>query len=182
MLSKFITDVVLRQQRWGLGKNASRRRSSSRGVQTIELLVTVPVMFFALVGMVQYGVQTLIQQAVTQAATAAAREAGKGASLSEVVATVNLMLDPHDITVTNVAGSLTGVILETSDSMAVTTTSSFIDPGLTCSPPALALGANEARVTVCIGLTLAPFLNALPSVGFDTTGKTFEISSLVQKE
>ena len=159
---------------------ACRERRS--GSQTIELIVSLPILFFVVVGIVQYGIQTLVQQAVTQAAQVGAREAGKGASLTNVVDAVNTMLAPHNITISNTAGSLTKVVLETSDTMAMVTTTVFGDAGVTYTPPSPMLGVSEARVTVCIGLTKAPLMNALPSFGFDTTGMQFEISSLVKKE
>lgn len=158
------------------------RRQRRKGAETIELIVGLPILFFAFVAVVQYGIQMLIQQAVTQAAAVAAREAGKGATLSDIVIAVDTIMAPHNIVISNSPGSKTEVILETSDGAATTTTTSYGDPSLSGSPPSLALGANEARVTVCIGLTKAPMLNALPSAGFDTTGKFFQISSLVKKE
>jgi Flp pilus assembly protein TadG len=155
-----------------------KQRRRARGVQTIELIVAVPILFIAFIAVVQYGVQTLIQQAITQAATVAAREAAKGADLNQVLDAVDTILAPHNIVISNTAGSLTEVILETSDNSAITTSSSYGDPGLGGSPPSTALAANEARVTVCIGLTKSPFINALPSVGFDTTGKFFRSALL----
>lgn len=169
----------------GMSRSKTRRRSKwdcRSGAETIELIVSLPLLFFALIGIVQYSIQTLVQQAVTQAAQVAAREAGKGATLTNVVDAVNTILAPHNITISSTAGSLTKVVLETSDTVPVTTTVDFGDPGVSCTPPSPTLGVNEARVTICIGLTKTPLLNALPSFGFDTTGKQFEISSLVKKE
>lgn len=160
----------------------TRRRRRRSGSQTIELIVGMPILFFAFVAVVQYGIQMLVQQAVTQAAVAAAREAGKGATLSEVVNAVNMVMAPHNIVVTNTSGSNALIILETSDAAAATTTTTYGDPSQSGSPPTLALIANEARVTLCVALTHNPMLNAFPSVGFDTTGRYFQISSLVKKE
>ena len=160
-----------------------RARRQRRGVETLEVLVALPILIIATLAIIQFGVMLLVQQAVTQAATVGAREAAKGANVTAVAQEVtNVLQGTHGIGISNVAGSGAKVALETTDGAAVVTTTQFGDPGLTCSPPSITLGANEVRVTVCVALTKSPLLNLLATFGFNVTGKRMELSSLAKQE
>ena len=149
-----------------------RRR---HGLQTLELVLVLPILMLVTIGVFQFAVLMLVQQAVTHAATVGAREAGKGADVEELVDVVEAILAPHDIKI----GPHASVTLEDP-----TATSPVEQRGsLACPPPSTpSLDSDEVRVTVCLDLTSKPLLNALKSNGIDLMGKRFRISSVVKKE
>ena len=146
-------------------------RSRRGGMQTLEVVLVLPILLAVSLAIFQFGILVLVQQSVAHAATVTAREAGKGADVDELVAVANQVLGPHCITI----GADAAVVLE--DGVPEYRGS------LTCNPPAEPLMyADEVRTTISVGLVQKPFLTALKSYGVDFTGKRFEISSLVKKE
>jgi hypothetical protein len=151
-------------------------RSARRdGLQTLELVLVLPILMLVSIALFQFAVLMLVEQAVTHAATAGAREAGKGADADELVDVVEAILAPHAIKI----GPHASLTLEDP------TASPPIDQrgSLACPPPSTPLlDSDEVRVTVCLDLTSKPLLNALKSYGIDLMGKRFRISSVVKKE
>ena len=152
-----------------------RRGDRRRGVQTLEVIVVLPIVIITTFAVFQFGIAMVVEQAVTHAATVGAREAGKGADIDELVVVVEEVLFPHGITI----GTDASVVLE--DPMAP---SPVEQRGtVTCDPPlAPTLGVDEVRVTVCVDLGASPFLNALTSYGINFAGKQFTVSSAVRKQ
>jgi hypothetical protein len=159
------------------GRAIGRRRA---GVQTLELILAMPVIVVTLVAIVEFGTVQTVLSAVTHAATVGAREAGKGATLLEVASSVDGVLEPHGIDVVDgnapVAG--TKVLVETGALVEI-----FGDLSLGCGPPAAPiLNADEVRVTVCIDLDNTPVLDVLCNWGFPFPGDCFRVSSVVKRE
>ncbi|MHB8901762.1 MAG: TadE/TadG family type IV pilus assembly protein [Thermoguttaceae bacterium] len=145
-------------------------------METLELILVLPVLLILIVFCVQFAMVALFQSAVVHAATVGAREAGKGADLATVVEVVQRIVGVHCITID---GSGTKVVLEDSDSLLPA--QAFGDPTL-CNPPASLLGPNQVRVTVCVDLSATPFCNALANWGVTFAGRTLKGSSVVVKE
>ena len=146
-------------------------RSRRGGMQTLEVVLVLPILLLVTLAIFQFGVLVLIQQSVAHAATVTAREAGKGANVDELVLAANEVLGPHCITI----GPDAVVVLE--DLVAVSRGS------LACNPPDMpSPGIDEVRTTICVDLIQQPFLTALQAYSIDFSDKRFEISSLVKKE
>jgi hypothetical protein len=144
-----------------------RRRS---GVETLQLIIALPLLVIVLFAAFQYGVLVLIQGTVTHAATVGAREAGKGVSTPILVNVVNNVL------------SLNGIMVPADATLIVERPGVPTDTvGPPCPPPAApVLGPDDVRVTICVDLTTPPLLNCLKAFdpALDFTGKRFEISSV----
>ncbi len=154
--------------------------SNRRGVETLELILVLPVLIFVLVVTFQFATLLIFRAAVTHAATVAAREAGKGAAFDKVVGAVQQVLDANCIAVSDAPGSGTKVVLEDGDGIV---DAQFGDPGLVCPPPANPLDPLQVRVTVCVDLPATPFCDALAGWGFTFLGRgPVRASSLVMKE
>jgi TadE-like protein len=150
-------------------------RSRRRGMQTLEVVLVLPILLLVSLAIFQFGILVLVQQSVAHAATVTAREAGKGADVDELAWVADQILGPHCITI----GDNAAVVLE--DVLA--------DPpiqyrgSLACEPPVEPpIYADEVRTTICVDLVQKPFLRALEAYCIDFSGKRFEISSLVKKE
>lgn len=152
-----------------------RRHRRFGGIQTLELLIILPILVFVFVATLQYGTTMIVEEAVTHSATVAAREAGKGATIEQLQCVVDHILCAHDIQI----GPCASVVLE--DPAA--------DPPIQqagtfpCEPPATpAIDEEFVRVTVCVDLTKKPFLSATGPLGLSFQGKSFTVSSVVKKE
>ncbi|MEQ8789775.1 MAG: pilus assembly protein [Pirellulaceae bacterium] len=144
-------------------------------METLQLIIALPLLVIVLFAAFQYGVLVLVQGAVTHAATVGAREAGKGVDTPTIVAAVNEVLSVHGIAI----GPDATVIVERP------IVPDDVVGGLPCNAPAAPLlGPDDVRVTVCVDLTTAPLLNCLTAfdLGLDFTGKRFEISSVSSLE
>jgi hypothetical protein len=144
-----------------------RRRS---GVETLQLIIALPLLVIVLFAAFQYGVLVLIEGTVTHAATVGAREAGKGVSTPILVNVVNNVL------------SLNGITVPADATLIVERPAVPPDiVGPPCPVPAApVLGPDDVRVTICVDLTTPPLLNCLKAFDpiLDVTGKRFEISSV----
>ena len=144
-------------------------------MQTLELVIVLPILILLLVAGIQFGMAMLVQQAVTHAATVAAREAGKGVSTAELAQVVECILAPHSITI----GPYAGLVLEDPEKYPQPQKAG----SLTCDAPASpSLESGDVRVTLCVALDRRPFLNALRAYGIDLTGRRFVVSASAQKE
>lgn len=144
------------------------RRRIRNGVETLQLIIALPVLVIALVAALQYGVMMIVLGDVTHAATVGARETGKHVDDATVVQVVNTVLGVHGITI----GPNATVVVERFGQP------DFMQGGVPCAPVGPALAMDEVRVTVCVDLTAAPLWNYLTMWGLDFTGKRFEVSSV----
>ncbi len=155
-----------------------RKARSRRGVETLELILVLPVLVILIVFCVQFAMVAIFQSAVTHAASVGAREAGKGADLDTIVDAVQQIVGVNCITISDVNGSGTKVVLEDAGSP----TEEFGDALLVCTPPGNALEPTQVRVTVCVDLSATPFCDALAAWGVTFAGRDLKASSFVVKE
>jgi hypothetical protein len=156
----------------------ARRHAARRGVQTLELILVLPILVIATLAIFQFGMLAAAQQGVTHAAITGAREAAKRTDIVTVRDTVDAILTPYDIAISNAPGSGTKVMLEDGLNPPV----EYGDPLLDCYANGPALVAGEVRVTVCILTSVAKVPDALSTFGFSLAGRRFEISSVTRKE
>jgi len=150
-----------------------KKKRCCRGVQTLELVIVLPILLIATFAVYQFGVAMIIDSAITHAASVAAREAGKGASMDDVARSVDEVLRVHHLTV----GADVSVVLEEGNG------SRQQRGTLPCTPPATpTLGPGDVRVTISVNMTAAPYLNGLTSYGIDFTNKTFTVSAAARRE
>lgn len=166
-----------------LTRRSGQCPTGRRGVQVLELLLTIPVLVAVLLAAMEYGMVLIGRSTVTHAAAVGAREAGKGGNITDVVAAVNNVLTANRMAVTAGAGSGTKVILEDGSGG----TSEFGDPGMLYTPPS-AIDPDEVRVTAWIRFNAlktdgrTQFINAFNAFGFTLNGKEFQVKSLVKKQ
>ncbi len=151
-----------------------KMRRKRRGAVTLEFIIGVLVLVIATFAIMQLGITAIVSYGISHAATVAAREAGKGADIADLEDVVEYVLAPYNLTV----GSSLVVILEDP---------SFVLPQragtLDCDPPASpALMVDTVRVTVCVRLDTAPFVNLLSVFGIDISDRCIRASSVVNKE
>lgn len=155
----------------------SQLRTTRRriGSITIEALMVLFVLIIATIGAFQFGLALIVKQAVIHAASVAAREAAKGATLAELEDVVEQVLAGHQITL----GAKASLVLEDlAGAPPVDQAGTF-----PCAPPVSpSLQAGDVRVTLCVSLDQAPFVNALKPYGSDFTSKAFTVSCLSRKE
>ena len=149
------------------------RRRRRRGVETLEIILVLPVLVLATVGALQYGLMMVVHHAVFAAVHEGAREASKGADIDEIGATVDTILAAHNLAV----GPGVRVLLQ--DDMGVI--DAVGDASLTSTKVAVPPAAGEVRVVVLVSLAQAPLPNALVTYGIDFSGSTYEASTLARK-
>lgn len=169
-----------------------RNPRNRRGVETIELILVLPILVIVLIFSVQFAIVSIYQSTVVHAATVAAREAAKDQAAGQitdfdkVVAAVQHIVSVNCIQISDAVGSGTKVMLEDGGSLADPPQSPFVleygDPSLDCPLPANALDPNQVRVTVCVDLSATKFCDALAPWGVTFLGRKFRASSLVVKE
>ena len=147
----------------------SGRRRQRRGVETLQLVLVLPLLVIVTIAALQYAVLVIVQEAATHAATVGAREAAKGADADDVRDVVNEVLSPHQI----MTGPNASVVLETFG--AAPEQRGLLACGPIAGPP---LNTDEVRVTVCVDIASPPLLNCLTMFGIDFTGQRLEISAL----
>ena len=150
-------------------------RSRRRGMQTLEVVLVLPILLLVSLAIFQFGILVLVQQSVAHAATVTAREAGKGADVDELVLVADEILGPHCITI----GADAAVVLEDLAADQPIEYRGSLECNPRVEPP---IYADEVRTTLCVDLVQRPFLTALEAYCIDFSGKRFEISSLVKKE
>jgi hypothetical protein len=144
------------------------QRSARRGVETLQLIIALPVLVIALVAGIQFGIVMIVLGTVTQAATVGARETGKHVDDATVVEVVDAVLGVHGLAI----GPNATVVVERFGEPT------FVQGGVACNPTGPAIGPDDVRVTVCVDLTTAPLLNCLTMYGLDFTGRRLEVSSV----
>lgn len=171
-------------------KQRYSRASRRKGLEYLELVVVMPILFMATIAIFQFGIMMLYHTAVTSAAVEGAREYAKpGATPTNVADNIQSILAIHQVqfnTTTTVAGFGDAYVLfELSDTMS-TTTDERGNSDLAVSavgPPTFS--ANEARVTVCSKLVSdndRPVPNWLKYIGLDLSARHIRVSSSALRE
>ena len=158
--------------------SAGPGRCRRRGVGTLELILTLPIVVVLLAALFEYGQLMILQSAVTHAATVGAREAGKCSDIEMVARAVQSVVGVNCIVISDAPGSGTKVVLED----GTDGTSVFGDDDLDCGPPGNPLNPDEVRVTVCVHLSATPLCDPLGAFGFSLSDCRLHASALVKKE
>jgi Flp pilus assembly protein TadG len=176
-----------------LGMSAQLRRSRKskrRGLEYLELVLVMPILFMTTIAIFQFGILMLYHTAVTSAAVEGAREFAKpGATPDNVSIYIQNFLAIHGVsfnTTTTTAGSGDAYVrLETSDTSTTTTTErGNVDLAVNAVGPN-SFYANEVRVTVCSKLVAAkdrPVPNWLKYIGLDLSARHIRVSSSTLRE
>lgn len=178
----------------------SSRSTRRRGVESVEVMVALPVLVIVTLAIFQFGILMLIYQAVVTATVEGAREAGKGGNINAVATVINQILVPHGVVVSSTS---------TDANIVVEQSQLWIDPMQPPPPPIVTmLNTNpcypptgvplstahlETRVTFSLSLVPTGGVNSawgtrqgvpnwLSVFGFSLAGKRFEVSSLVRTE
>ena len=156
------------------------------GAATLESLLVIPILLFAFLAAMEYGMMMTVHHAVMSAATEAAREGAKvptnlGAAdstriLDALEATVeSMLLTSHGLTVVPDSG----VFLIVEDSTGIASRGQVIGtvPAATgITDPA------EVRVTIRVNFSNARVPNWLSAYCLDLSGKYFEMSSVSRRD
>jgi Flp pilus assembly protein TadG len=149
-----------------------------RGVGTLELILTLPVVVVLLVATVEYTTVAVLQSVVTHAATVAARESGKCADINVAVHAAQTIVAKNYITISDTSGSGTMVTLEDGLLPAAT----YGDSALAgVDVPTSGIAADEVRVTLCVNLAATPLCDPLQAFGFSLAKCRLHASAVVKK-
>jgi Flp pilus assembly protein TadG len=169
-----------------LGNPRWRRLPRRRGVETLEVIVALPVLFFATLAVFEFGIALLIQQAVATAAIEGAREAAlEGATTTIVAEKVRQYLVVHGITLDTTTVNATDDARLIVENGFLGTTEQRGNSGITCIAQGPSPSVTQVRVTLCVRMTDGnnhPIPNWLQIVGFTLTGKRLEISAIAPIE
>lgn len=154
---------------------SKRTRRTRRGVQTLELIIVLPVLVLVTFAVFQFGMAMVFHHSVMSAATEGAREAAKGATTAEVGTDVETVLSVHGLSVA--AGS--GVMVVVEDSGGVNCVGDNFVP---CPAATSITDPNEVKVTVLVEYDATPVPNFLDNYGIDFSSSRYEISSIARKE
>lgn len=157
----------------------SQRR---RGVETLELILCMPILFIATLAIFEFMMIAIVQQTIVLAAAEGARATSNGATTDQAAQRVLDFLEVHQITFDpNDGVGVTGnarVRIEMGPLNETRGNSSIV-----CDPegPAL-LDADESRVTVCVEVTDGnkPIPDGLGTLGFSLIGRHLRASSLIK--
>jgi Flp pilus assembly protein TadG len=162
-----------------------RQTAGRRGVETLEVVLALPVLLIATIAVFEFGFLILVHQAVTTAAVEGVREAAKDQSTTEATALeVQRILGVHEMSFATTGTNTTDdvrVVVERFGSP----TDQVGNTSLLCSPQGITLLPNQIRVTVCIRMTNAngrPVPNWLSSLGFTLVDRRLEASALASAE
>lgn len=164
--------------------------SRRRGLEYLELVLVMPILFMATIAIFQFGILMLYHTAVTSAAVEGAREYAKpGATATNVADYIQNMLAIHRVqfnTMTTTAGvGDVYVLFELSNTMATTTEErGNTDLAVSAVGP-ITFSPNEVRVTVCSKLVSAndrPVPNWLRYIGLDLAPRHIRITSSTLRE
>jgi hypothetical protein len=141
-------------------------------VETLELIMALPVLVLAFVAALQYGLMMVVHHSVAAAAQDGARVAERcGADTAKIQSAVDRALSAHSLAVGP------GVRVLVQDDTG--TVSSVGDASLTTSRTAVPPAAGELRVVVLVAMAQAPVPNALAGYGLDFAGDQYEASTVV---
>jgi hypothetical protein len=144
----------------------------------LELILTLPVIVVLLVAIFEYTMVMVVEADVTHAATVGAREAGKCSDIALVARVVQSILAVNCITISDLPGSGTKVVLED----GVTGRSEFGDPTMVVQTPSNPLNPDEVRVSAFVNVRATRICDPLGAFGFSLSSCRISASSLVKKE
>ncbi len=164
---------------------AAWRTSRRKGVEFLELILVMPILFIATLAIFEFGILLLYEEAVTAATVEGAREAAKTTNDSEVAYVVQSFLAIHNVvfdttTISNGGGNAY-VLIERGLAVGERGNLNYAAAAYGPNP----LNANEVRVTVSTPMVIAndkPVPNWLRFFGFDLGTSRMQISSLTQAE
>jgi Flp pilus assembly protein TadG len=164
---------------------AAWRLSKRKGVEFLELILVMPILFIATLAIFEFGILLLYEEAVTAAVVEGAREAAKTTNDSEVANVVQSFLAIHDVifdttTISNGGGNAY-VLIERGPAVGERGNLNYAAAAYGPNP----LSANEVRVTVSTPLVVAndkPVPNWLRYFGFNLGSGRMQVSSLTQAE
>lgn len=164
---------------------AAWRASRRKGVEYLELILVMPILFIATLAIFEFGLLLLYQEAVTSAAVEGAREAAKTTDDTEVAGVIQSFLAIHQVIfdTTNISngGGDAYVLIERGLTTGERGNLNYAAAAYGPNP----LSANEVRVTISTPLVVAndqPVPNWLHYFGFDLGNSRMQISSLTLAE
>jgi len=174
-------------------------KSSRRGVITLEFIVWAPVVFIAMVAIVQFWMLGLVQQAATSALIEGTREGAEafpgavafdtaGADndiKDQIFATMNEFLNVHNLEVLEDGAADDPNKANVTVMIERGLTPAFTRGGGTCNRTGAGPAANEIVVTLCFPIVDAtdpdglgnPVPDWLAPVGFSLSAYRFEMTS-----
>ena len=159
-------------------RRARRRRNAAvrNAAVTLEAILCVPVLVIAFFAVVEFGMILVVQNAVTSAAIKAAKKSAEGGALADAKTAAETVMAVHSMAVMD-----DNILIERTDSVGALTTH---PAATTCTSglATLAPNANQTRVTLCFPLPAGPIGNFLSTLGFDLTGKRFNITAYADVE
>lgn len=170
-----------RPSRSTTGWRASRRK----GIEYLELILVMPVLFIATIAIFEFGVLLLYEEAVTSATVEGAREAAKTTDDTVVAGVIQEFLAIHkvifDTTTISNGGGYAYVLIERGLTTGERGNLNYAAAATGPNP----LSANEVRVTVSTPLVIAndnPVPNWLRYFGLDLGTSRMRVSSLTLAE
>ena len=151
---------------WTIRKTNSRRR----GVQTLELILALPILVLLLFGCMQLSTMLTVKNSICAAAMEAGRCAGSGAELSEIEGVVDDILGVHNM----VLGPGVRLVLQDADGQVVSAGDENLSTDATAEPPP----AGMIRSIVLVSADSAPVPNMLAQYCIDMTNRRFECCTL----
>lgn len=169
-----------------LSRSTTRWRSSRRkGVEYLELILVMPVLFISTLAIFEFGVLLLYEETVTSATVEGAREAAKTTDDTVVAGVIQEFLAINqvifDTTTISNGGGNAYVLIERGLTTGERGNLNFAAAASGPNP----LSANEVRVTVSTPLVIAndqPVPNWLKYFGLDLGTSRMRISSLTLVE
>lgn len=170
----------------GCRRDGSRRSTNNRrGVQTLELIVVLPILLLALLAIFQFGTAMVIHHAVINVAEETARELSKVFELDitdpddidEVGEVVNEIMGVHGIALGD-----DGLLVVVEDSTGVVCLG---DPAMEpefCPPGTSITEEVEIKVTIFLLVENTPIPQLLDYYCIDFSDKYYEFCSIKRKE
>lgn len=148
-----------------------------RGIETLEVLLALPVLVIVTMAFFQFGITMVVHHAVMASAAEGAREAAKGATAAEVGTVVETVLSAHGLTV----AANSGVMVIVEDDTNVDCIGDTVTFAAECPMATSITDPDEVRVTVLVSFDVAPVPNVLATYFVDFSGKRYELSSVARK-
>ena len=164
---------------------AAWRTSKRKGIEYLELILVMPVLFVATLAIFEFGILVLYQGTVTSAAVEGAREAAKSTDDTEVAKIIQKFLAVNQVifdtaTISN-GGGYAYVRIERGATVGERGNLNYFASPYGPNP----LTASEVRVTISTPLVAAndqPVPNWLSNFGLDLSASKIQVSSLTLAE
>lgn len=161
------------------------RSSKRKGVEYLELILVMPILFIATLATFEFGILLLYEETVTSATVEGAREAAKTADDTVVADVIQQFLAINkvyfDTTTISNGGGNAYVLIERGLTIGERGSLSYACAAKGPNP----LSANEVRVTVSTPLVIAndqPVPNWLRYFGLNLVNSRMQVSSLTLAE